>query len=119
METIKTKTKGLLLVNLGSPAAPTPAAVREFLAAFLGDSNVVTMPRAIWQPILRGMVLPHRPAKSAAAYQRIWTEAGSTLTVNTQRLTRQVQACLPDWDVRMAMTYLEPAVETTLREMQA
>lgn len=54
------KKKGLLLVNLGSPSAPTTAAVKHYLSVFLGDRNVVTMPPALWQPLLKGIILPMR-----------------------------------------------------------
>ena len=70
---------GVLLVNLGTPDAPTPAAVRRYLAEFLSDPRVVEIPAAIWQPILRGAVLTTRPRKSAHAYAQVWTERGSPL----------------------------------------
>ena len=68
---------GLLVVNLGTPDAPTPEAVRRFLAEFLSDRRVVDLPRLPWQLVLRTVVLPFRPAKSARAYREIWTPAGS------------------------------------------
>ena len=76
---------GILLVNLGTPDAPTPAAVRRYLAEFLSDRRVVEIPALLWQPILRGIILNVRPKKSAHAYQQVWTEAGSPLAAITAR----------------------------------
>ena len=74
---------GVLLVNLGTPAAPTPAAVRRYLAQFLADPRVVEIPRVAWRPLLHGVILRTRPAKSAARYEAIWTKDGSPLAVHT------------------------------------
>ncbi|MEP7274856.1 MAG: ferrochelatase [Betaproteobacteria bacterium] len=74
---------GVLLVNLGTPDAPTPGAVRRYLAEFLSDPRVVEIPRAIWMPLLHGLVLSTRPRKSAAKYQKIWTRDGSPLLVHS------------------------------------
>lgn len=112
------KKKGLLLVNLGSPSAPTTAAVKHYLSVFLGDRNVVTMPPALWQPLLKGIILPMRSWRSATFYRDIWMKEGSPLVVYTARLTKQVQDLLPDWDVRMAMTYEQPSIKETLIAMQ-
>jgi len=76
---------GVLLVNLGTPDAPTPEAVRRYLAEFLVDPRVVELPRAIWRPVLHGLVLRVRPARSAERYRRIWTKDGSPLLVHSQR----------------------------------
>lgn len=110
---------GLLLVNLGSPTEPTTMAVKHYLSVFLGDQNVVTMPRALWQPILKGFILPMRSWRSATFYRDIWTKDGSPLIVNSERLTKRVQDLLPDWDVQLAMTYEQPAIADKLREMLA
>ena len=75
----------VLLVNLGSPAAPTRTAVRRYLKEFLWDPRVVNIPRAIWWIILHFLVLPFRPAKSAKAYRKIWNEQGSPLIYLTQQ----------------------------------
>ena len=79
---------GVLVVNLGTPDAPTPEAVRRFLAEFLSDPRVVDLPRLPWQIVLRTFVLPFRPEKSARAYREIWTPAGSPLLTGTEALTR-------------------------------
>lgn len=110
-------TKGLLLVNLGSPSAPTPEAVKPFLREFLGDQNVVTMPKSLWQPILRGMILPFRSKYSAGLYQHIWKDSGSPQIYYTDKIQKEVQRLLPDWQVKMAMTYGEPDIVDTLHQM--
>lgn len=110
---------GVLLVNLGTPEAPTPAAVRRYLAEFLSDPRVVEIPRAIWKPILHGIILRTRPAKSAHAYGQVWTEKGSPLAAITagqalalqQRLGEAVRV---DW----AMRYGNPSIPARLRAMQ-
>lgn len=76
---------GVLLVNLGTPDAPTPAAVRKYLAEFLIDRRVIEIPPVAWRPILHGVILRTRPAKSAARYQSIWTRDGSPLLVQSQK----------------------------------
>ena len=76
---------GVLLVNLGTPDAPTAAAVRRYLAEFLADPRVVEIPRALWLPLLHGVILRVRPARSAARYAAIWTKDGSPLLVHSQR----------------------------------
>ena len=96
---------GILLVNLGTPAAPTPAAVRDYLAEFLGDPRVVELPRWLWLPVLHGIILRTRPAKSAAKYASIWTPEGSPLAVHTIRQTELLRARLPKLRVEYAMRY--------------
>ena len=76
---------GILLVNLGTPSAPTAGAVRTYLREFLSDPRVVELPRFVWLPILYGLVLTLRPSKSAAKYAQIWTPEGSPLAVHTAR----------------------------------
>ena len=76
---------GMLLVNLGTPDAPTAPAVRRYLAEFLSDPRVVEIPAVVWRPLLHGVVLRLRPAQSAARYRRIWTAEGSPLLVHSQR----------------------------------
>lgn len=112
------KENGLLLVNLGSPAAPTTPAVKHYLSEFLGDQNVVTMPRAVWQPILKGIILPLRSWRSATFYRDCWLKEGSPLIVYSNRLARRVQKSLPDWDVRLAMTYEKPSIADVLTAMK-
>ncbi len=76
-------TTGVLLCNLGTPDEPTAPAVRRYLAEFLSDPRVVEIPRIAWLPILHGIILRTRPAKSAAKYATVWTPEGSPLKVWT------------------------------------
>lgn len=108
--------QGLLLVNLGSPASPSTVDVKHFLREFLSDQNVVTMPRWLWQPILNGIVLPLRSWRSATFYADEWTDQGSPIIFNTQKLTMAVQKQLPDWQVNMAMTYGQPNIHESLKK---
>lgn len=110
----------VLLVNLGTPDEPTPAALRRYLAEFLGDPRVVEIPRAAWLPILHGVILRVRPAKSAAKYASIWTPQGSPLAVWTQRQAEGLRQRLPDTVlVRHAMRYGNPALPQVLDELTA
>ncbi len=86
---------GVLLLNLGTPSAPTAAAVRPYLAEFLSDQRVVELPRWLWQLILRGIILPLRGRKSAHAYEKIWRPEGSPLQYHTQQLTDKLALALP------------------------
>ncbi|MBC7986488.1 MAG: ferrochelatase [Sphingomonadaceae bacterium] len=111
---------GVLLVNLGTPDAPTPQAVRAYLAEFLSDRRVIEIPPALWQPILHGVVLRTRPRKSAAAYRQIWTEAGSPLAVIIRAQAEAMQAALGEAIiVRHAMRYGRPGIGVTLDAMIA
>ncbi|WP_314737977.1 ferrochelatase [Limosilactobacillus urinaemulieris] len=112
------KDYGLLLVNLGSPAEPTTPAVKNYLRQFLGDHNVVEMPPALWKPLLNGIILPMRSWRSATFYRDCWLKNGSPLIVNTKKLTAKVQQMLPEWSVKMAMTYGKPSISDTLRQMK-
>ena len=109
----------ILLVNLGTPAAPTPAAVRRYLREFLSDPRVVEIPRAIWNPILHGVILNTRPRRSAARYAAIWTPEGSPLRVYTERQAKLLQGLLGDrlkapLVVDYAMRYGEPSIGAVL-----
>lgn len=111
---------GVLLVNLGTPDAPTPQAVRRYLAEFLSDRRVVEIPPLIWQPILRGVILNTRPKKSARAYAEVWTEAGSPLAAITAAQAQALQARLGEGVlVRWAMRYGNPAIAAELTALQA
>jgi len=105
---------GVLLINLGTPDAPTPAAVRRYLAEFLSDPRVVELPPALWQVILRLFVLTRRPSAVAPNYRKIWLERGSPLLVYSQDLADAVAGELSarglDVRVRLAMRYGEPSI---------
>lgn len=111
---------GVLLVNLGTPQAPTPAAVRSYLAEFLSDKRVVEIPHLIWKPILHGIILRTRPKKSAHAYAQVWTDQGSPLASMTAAQARGLQARMgPGVQVEWAMRYGQPAMGAKLAEMKA
>jgi ferrochelatase len=115
---------GVLVVNLGTPDAPTPEAVRRFLAEFLSDPRVVNLPRLPWQLVLRTFILPFRPQKSARAYREIWTPAGSPLLTGTEALTRALAEKLaaPPGEppaVAMGMTYGNPSIDHALQKLQS
>jgi ferrochelatase len=109
----------VLLVNLGTPTAPTAAAVRPYLAEFLSDPRVIELPRWQWWPILHGIILRFRPKRSAHAYGRIWDAQGSPLRWHSEALAQALQVELGD-EVRvaLAMRYGEPAVARTIAELQ-
>lgn len=107
----------LLLVNLGTPEAPTARAVRRYLAEFLHDHRVVQLTRWLWCPLLHFVILPLRSPKVAKKYAQIWMEGGSPLAVHTQRLAAVVQQCLPQWRVMHAMRYGQPSVANVLEQL--
>ena len=112
----------VLLVNLGTPAAPDARSVRRFLRQFLSDPRVVEIPRVIWWPILYGLVLPLRPRKTAAKYAAIWSERGSPLMMHSVQQALMLRGYLGerglDIDVVLAMRYGEPSIAAALRELQ-
>ncbi len=114
---------GILLVNLGTPAAPTAAALRPYLAQFLADPRVVELPRLVWLPILHGIILRTRPAKSAQKYAAIWLQEGSPLAVHTQRQAKLLKDSLAQAGhtgviVDYAMRYGQPAIAAQLAAMK-
>ena len=108
----------LLVVNLGTPEAPTAPAVRRYLAEFLGDPRVVSIPAILWKPLLHGLILPLRGPRSAANYAKIWLPEGSPLLVYTRRLAARMQEAIPEWRVLPAMRYGEPALRQLLRDLR-
>jgi protoporphyrin/coproporphyrin ferrochelatase len=110
---------GVLLVNLGTPDAPTPAAVRRYLKQFLSDPRVVEIPRLVWWPILNGIILNTRPKKSAHAYSQVWSEDGSPLAAITKAQARALQGLLDDEVlVRWGMRYGNPAMGAELQALK-
>ena len=107
---------GVLLINLGTPDAPEPAAVRRYLAEFLSDRNVVDLPPLLWQPVLRGLILPFRPRRTAEAYRLVWTKEGSPLAAITRRQAKSLQERLgSEIIVDHGMRYGTPAIATALK----
>ncbi|MFZ2627488.1 MAG: ferrochelatase [Rugosibacter sp.] len=112
----------ILLVNLGTPDAPTTSAVRRYLKQFLWDPRVVEIPRLLWWLILHGIILNLRPAKSAAKYARIWMAGGSPLRVHTECQTKLLKGLLgqrgQQVEVAWTMRYGLPAIGATLDELK-
>ena len=115
---------GILLVNLGTPAAPTKEALRPYLKQFLSDPRVVEIPRALWWLILNGIILNTRPKKSAEKYASIWTGEGSPLKVHTEKQAKLLKGWLSEriaspYRVEYAMRYGNPSIPDTLAKMKA
>ncbi|HYD82272.1 MAG TPA: ferrochelatase [Paucimonas sp.] len=113
----------VVLVNLGTPEAPTAAAVRPYLREFLSDPRVVEIPKAIWWFILNGVILPFRAGKSAQKYASIWTKDGSPLKVWTERQAALLRGYLGERghqvQVAYAMRYGKPALPQVLDQLKA
>jgi ferrochelatase len=115
---------GVLLVNLGSPEAPTAPAVRTYLRQFLSDRRVVEIPRAVWLPLLHGVILRTRPSTSARRYAAVWTNDGAPLKVHTERQAKMLRGYLGERtraaiEVEWAMRYGEPSIDRGLNALKA
>lgn len=115
---------GVLVTNLGTPDAPTAEALRRYLGEFLWDSRVVEIPRWAWWPILHGIILRFRPARSAKNYLRIWDNQGSPLLLTAQKQAAALQACLNDLYpgpvvVALGMRYGNPSIASALEKLRA
>ncbi len=115
--------QGLLLVNLGTPDAPTAGAVRRYLREFLSDPRVVQLPRIVWLPILYFLVLPFRPSKSARKYASIWKPEGSPLRIYHERQAQLLRGYLgqklgKQLPVVAAMRYGKPSIAAGLEELR-
>lgn len=113
---------GVLLVNLGTPDEPTTEAVRRYLREFLSDRRVVEIPRLLWLAILHGYLLRTRPAASAEAYKKVWTEQGSPLLLHSIDIAEAVQEKLSARlsgavNVELAMSYGNPSIDSAIRKM--
>lgn len=118
MHISKDKT-GVLLVNLGTPDAPTAPAIRRYLREFLSDPRVVELPRALWLPVLYGFILPFRPAKLVHAYGSVWSERGSPLLAVSQQQAQDLQSLLgADVPVALGMTYGNPSLGDAMSELK-
>lgn len=112
--------RGVLLVNLGSPDAPTPRAVRRYLREFLGDPRVLDMPAIARWLLLNLVILPTRPRRSAEAYEKVWTPEGSPLLVHGRALRDALRKELgDDWSVELAMRYGVPSIDAALDRLAA
>ncbi|CAN5353742.1 ferrochelatase [soil metagenome] len=115
---------GILLTNIGTPTAPTPKAVRRYLAEFLTDPRIVSIPKLLWWPLLYGIILNIRPRRSAAAYQKIWTQEGSPLLCIAKSQALKLQHLLEmslskPVQVVLGMRYGEPSIATALQQLRA
>src|SRR5580698_4825880 len=111
---------GILLIQLGTPDAPTPAALKTYLRQFLSDRRVIEAPRALWWLILNLRILRTRPAESAAKYRRIWNDTtGSPLLHFTKRQAELLQKAMPNVVVRFGMQVGNPPLATVVNEMVA
>jgi len=109
---------GVLLIQLGTPDAPTTAALRRYLRQFLGDPRIIEAPRLTWWFILNLFILPTRPSRSAAKYRRIWdSKTGSPLLHITRLQTEALQKALPDVPVRFGMQIGNPPLAEVVHEM--
>lgn len=117
------KQHGILLVNLGTPDAPTPAAVRRYLSEFLHDHRVVDMSRWLWCPLLHGIILPLRSPRVACLYQSVWTDDGSPLLAFSRRQQAALTKLLAEREmacpVELGMTYGQPSIAQALDALQA
>lgn len=105
-----------LIVNLGTPEAPTRSAVHRFLAEFLHDYRVVDVSRWLWCALLHFIILPLRSSPVAKKYQKIWLKDGSPLLVHSQNLVANLQHQIPNMSVRLAMRYGQPSISSVLAQ---
>lgn len=111
---------GVLLTNVGSPAAPTTGALRAYLAQFLGDPRVIEYPRGLWLPLLHGVILNVRPRRSAEMYRQVWTDEGSPLLATLRRQGEALQEALGDAArVAVGVRYGQPSIAAALRALDA
>ncbi|NOH72490.1 ferrochelatase [Vibrio pectenicida] len=111
-----TKKQGVLLVNLGTPDAPTAPAIKRFLSQFLHDPRVVDMTRWLWCPLLHGIILPIRSPKVAKLYQTVWMEEGSPLLVYAKKQAEKLKQQI-DIPVELGMTYGNPSLQVGLENL--
>jgi ferrochelatase len=110
---------GILLVNLGTPDSPSVSDVRRYLRQFLMDGRVIDIPLMARFLLVNGIIAPFRAPRSAAAYRKVWTPAGSPLKVYSEKLAELVQEQLgPAYAVRLAMRYQNPSIESALENLK-
>lgn len=112
-------TRGLVIVNLGTPSAPTADAVRVYLREFLTDKRVVQIPHLLWKPMLDWLILPRRSPVVAEKYAEIWIDGVSPLLLYTRRLAEAMQTRMPGWRVLPAMRYGAPALSAAIAQLHA
>lgn len=112
----RTARRGLLLINLGSPQAPTRGPVKTYLDEFLMDKYVIDLPAPLRFLLVRGVITPFRASKSAEAYAKIWRAEGSPLVHYTRTFAELLARELPSWDVRWAMRYGAPSIASQLKD---
>ncbi|ATM84956.1 ferrochelatase [Yersinia enterocolitica] len=110
---------GVLMVNLGTPDAPTSKAVKRYLAEFLSDRRVVDTSPLLWWPLLRGVILPIRSPRVAKLYQSVWMEEGSPLLVYSRRQQKALAARMPDIPVELGMSYGSPNLADAIDKLLA
>ncbi|EKN5911282.1 TPA: ferrochelatase [Yersinia enterocolitica] len=110
---------GVLMVNLGTPDAPTPQAVKRYLAEFLSDRRVVDTSLWLWWPLLRGVILPIRAPRVAKLYQSVWMDEGSPLLVYSRRQQKALAARMPDIPVELGMSYGSPNLPGAIDKLLA
>jgi ferrochelatase len=110
---------GILLINLGTPAAPRTPEVRRYLRQFLTDGRVIDLPTLPRLALVHGIIAPFRAPRSAAAYRSIWTDQGSPLMVHSIALLERFRSALPGTDVELAMRYGEPSIGRGLERLHA
>lgn len=112
--------RAVLIVNLGTPDAPSPRKVRRYLREFLSDPRVLDIPALGRWILLNLFILPFRPRKSAEAYEKVWAASGSPLLANTRAFTDKIRTLMPEgWEVEFAMRYGNPSIESTLETLLA
>ncbi len=110
---------GCLLINLGTPEAPTASAVRRYLREFLGDPRVITLPAPLRWALLELVILPTRPRRTAAAYRAVWTPQGSPLMIHSLALREGVARALgADFEVELGMRYGQPSIASALARLE-
>ncbi|MCW8111489.1 ferrochelatase [Yersinia intermedia] len=110
---------GVLMVNLGTPDAPTPQAVKRYLAEFLSDRRVVDTSPWLWWPLLCGVILPIRSPRVAKLYQSVWMEEGSPLLVYSRRQQKALAARMPEIPVELGMSYGSPNLPDVIDKLLA
>ena len=110
---------GVLVAQLGTPAAPSAASLRPYLKQFLSDPRVIDLPRWKWLPVLYLFILPRRPARSAVLYRNVWTDQGSPLLLHSRAQETGLQQRLGNrYRVVLGMRYGEPGIESAMRRME-